>query len=73
MSQEHLSNRYRVHKFIITPVCSIYNEHGDLIGEKLLKQLPHYVVQELDLKDIAERLESKANDAQVRSQKAQGQ
>lgn len=51
----------KVHKFIIVPICTIYDEEGRVIEEQRMKAITHYAANLIDLKVTAQRLEDTAN------------
>jgi len=56
MSQEH---SFRIHKFIITPILSVYDDKGNLVKEKKLSSVSRLACNNDWLKYVAERLEQK--------------
>lgn len=54
--------RGKVDKFILTPICSVLNEQGEVIDEKRLKPIQVFSANETNLKKIASELEETLND-----------
>lgn len=57
--------KIRIHKVFITAIACIY-EGDDVINEKPMKQIIHYVVDEIDLNESVKKLEKEANDTLIR-------
>lgn len=56
-----MGQRFRIHRFIIIPVVSEYNESGDVIREGRLKPGSILSTDPRPLSEIAKRLESEIN------------
>lgn len=56
-----LERHFKVTKFIITPILFILDKDGNMIGEQQLKSMPIYTGNLPDLREVAEKLERKAN------------
>lgn len=59
-----------IHKFIIIPVCSVYNKENKLLQEEKMRAITHYSVDDIDLKQVASNLEKRANDSYYSKVKA---
>lgn len=60
MSQESRFNG-KVHKFIIIPVCTIYNDANEIVEEKRMKPIQHFAANDIDLKKVADKLTDETN------------
>jgi hypothetical protein len=52
----------RIHKFIIIPVCTVYDKEGNVVDEDKMKPVTHYSANLLDLKTLSSDLEKMANE-----------
>jgi predicted DNA-binding protein YlxM (UPF0122 family) len=62
--------RFRVLKFIIVPICTVFNEFDDAIEEKQMKSVTHYVGNDINLRELAQKLEEKVNEQFLNKLKA---
>jgi hypothetical protein len=52
----------KIQRFVILPICSVYDDEGNLIREEKVKGITAYIGDVPDLKKLAETLEKKLND-----------
>lgn len=51
---------FKIHRFILTPIISVYDEYGEMIGELQGKPITAFVAKNEYLKDAARKAEQHA-------------
>ena len=53
--------RGKVQKFVLIPICTIYNEQDDVVREERMRPITVFVTTKLDLRATAEKLQERVN------------
>lgn len=57
--------RGKVQKFILIPICTVYNDEDDVVREERMRPITVFVTTRLDLRATAERLQERVNNEYI--------